>query len=213
MELKNILVIMLSYLLGCFNSGYYYIRYFYKQDIRTVGTNVTGAMNVSRIAGKKGFVITFLGDALKGILVVVVCRLLRLEDTITMLSILMVLLGHILPFQLKFHGGKGLSTAFGAFFVLDPFLILLLLATCAVLLPFLRRYTITSLFALMILPLELFIFDYSSISVFFFLLYMLLLVFACRSNLKDYIRTRAYQGKSGKSEKENQKGNGYRGGV
>lgn len=212
MELKNILVIMLSYLLGCFNTGYYYIRYFYKQDIRTVGTNVTGALNVSRIAGKKGFVITFLGDALKGILVVVVCRLLRLEDTITMLSILMVLLGHILPFQLKFHGGKGLSTAFGAFLVLDPFIILLLLATCAVLLPFLRRYTITSLFALMILPLELFVFDYSSKTVFFFIVYMLLLVFACRNNLKDYILTRAYQGKSGKREKENQKGK-YRGGV
>jgi glycerol-3-phosphate acyltransferase PlsY len=208
MELKNILVIILSYLLGCFNTGYYYTHYFYKQDIRTVGTNVTGAMNVSRIAGKKGFVITFLGDAFKGSLVVVVCRLLRLDDTITMLSILLVMFGHILPFQLKFHGGKGLSTAFGAFLVLDPFIILLLLATCVVIFPFLRRYTITSLFALMILPLELFIFDYSSKTVFFFLLYMLLLVFACRSNLKDYIRTRAYQGKSGKREKENQKGKG-----
>jgi glycerol-3-phosphate acyltransferase PlsY len=205
MEFVDILIIILSYFLGCFNTGYYYIRFFYKQDIRAVGTNVTGAMNVRRVAGKKGFVITFLGDAFKGILVVLVCRLLRLEDTITMISILSVILGHIFPFQLKFHGGKGLSTAFGAFLVLDPILLLFLLATCAVLLPFLRHYTVTSLFALMLLPLELFIADYPLQKVYFFIIYMLVLVFACRSNLVDYIRTRAYQGKGTRREKENEK--------
>jgi glycerol-3-phosphate acyltransferase PlsY len=122
-----------------------------------------------------------------------------------MISILSVILGHIFPFQLKFHGGKGLSTAFGAFLVLDPILLLFLLATCAVLLPFLRHYTVTSLFALMLLPLELFIADYPLQKVYFFIIYMLVLVFACRSNLVDYIRTRAYQGKGTRREKENEK--------
>jgi len=172
MELMDIVLILLSYLLGCFNTGFYYTRYFYKQDIRAVGTNVTGAMNVSRVAGKKGFVITFLGDALKGAFVVVLCRLLKLSDITILLSILLVIMGHIFPFQLKFRGGKGLST----------------------LIPFIRRYTVTSLFALMLLPLELFIADYPWKMIGFILLYVILLIFACRDNLKDYVRTRAYEG-------------------
>ncbi|MDF2942158.1 MAG: glycerol-3-phosphate acyltransferase [Herbinix sp.] len=195
MEYVDILIIIFSYLLGCINTGYYYTSFFYKQDIRAVGTNVTGAMNVSRIAGKKGFVITFLGDALKGALVVIICRLLQLKDITVMFCILMVILGHIFPLQLKFHGGKGLSTAVGAFLVLDPLLIIFLLITCAALLPFIRRYTVTSLFALMLLPLELFIDDYSWLTIGFIFLYMLILVFACRDNLKDYLQSRAYQGK------------------
>lgn len=196
MELKDILIIILSYFLGCFNTGYYYTRFFYKKDIRTVGTFVTGATNVSKLAGKKGFIITFLGDAFKGALVVLLCRLFELSDIITMICILLVIIGHIFPFQLKFRGGKGISTLTGAFLIFDPMLIVFILITCAVLLPFLRRYTVTSLFALMLLPFELFIADYPWKVICFMLLYMLVIVYACRSNLEDFINKRAYQGKT-----------------
>jgi hypothetical protein len=57
----------------------------------------------------------------------------------------------------------------------------------------------------MLLPLELFIADYPWQKVYFYIIYMLVLVFACRSNLVDYIRTRAYQGKGTRREKENEK--------
>lgn len=205
MELKDILIIFLSYLLGCFNTGYYYTRFFYKKDIRMIGTNVTGATNVSKLAGKKGFIITFIGDALKGAFAVILCGLFRLSDTITMLSILMVIIGHIFPFQLKFRGGKGISTVTGAFLMFHPMLMVFLLVTCGVLLPFLRRYTVTSLFALMLLPLELFIADYPSEMIGFIILYALVIVYACRSNIRDFINIRAYQGRAKNTDKRNRK--------
>jgi len=46
----------------------------------------------------------------------------------------------------------------------------------------------------MLLPLELFIADYPWKMIGFILLYVILLIFACRDNLKDYVRTRAYEG-------------------
>lgn len=193
MWLKGI-VLLLSYLLGCFNTGYYYIRAIYKEDVRTVGTKVTGAYNVSRVAGKRGFLITFLGDALKGGLAVLLCRLLDMNDTIILLAILSVIAGHILPIQLKFRGGKGLSTAFGAFLAYHPLWILFWILTCVILLPLVRRYTITCLFALMLLPLELFIADYSMNMILFVVIYALLILYACKDNMKEYIQSQAYQG-------------------
>lgn len=201
MWIKGIILI-LSYLLGCFNTGYYYIQLAYKQDVRTVGTNVTGAYNVSRIGGKKGFIITFLGDALKGAIPVVLCRLLYLDDTIIMLSILAVLLGHIFPFQLNFKGGKGLSTAVGAFFAFQPLWVLYWIMLCIVLLPIIRRYTITCLFALVLLPVALFIGDYTLQMILFIVLYAIIIFIACRDNLMDYLKVRAYQGMKNKDEEQ-----------
>lgn len=191
----DILIILLSYLLGCINTGYYYTRIFYKKDIRTVGTNVTGATNVGRIAGNKGFVITFAGDTLKGALVVFICRRLELSELTLLISILAVVAGHILPFQLKLHGGKGIATLFGALLAFEPILILYLGITCVVVFLFIRRFTITSLVALLLLPLELFVADYSLLLVFFSLLFAVLIIFACRTNVQEYIKVRAYQGK------------------
>ncbi len=194
MNIQNIIIIILSYGLGCFNTGYYYIRFFYRQDIREVGTNVTGAYNVSRLGGRRGFIITFLGDALKGALIITLCRILEVENIITLISMLLVIAGHIFPFQLRFKGGKGLSTAFGAFLAFYPVLILFWLGTSLILLPLVRRYTVTCLFALMLLPLEIFIAGSSLVTVLFFVLYAALIGFACRDNIKEYITLRAYEG-------------------
>jgi len=193
MWLRGILII-LSYLIGCFNTGYYYVRFVYKTDVRSVGSSVTGAYNVSKIGGKMGFVITFVGDALKGTFVVLLCHLLKLEDSITMTCILMVILGHIVPFQLKFRGGKGLSTAFGALIAFHPLWIIYWIIIAILLLPLIRRYTISCLFALLLLPLAVFIENYSMKMVVFMLLYAVVISIACRDNLKDYLNTRAYNG-------------------
>lgn len=200
MDFKDIAAIIVSYLIGCFNTGYYYVRLFHREDIREIGTKVTGAYNVSRIAGKKGFIITFLGDALKGALVVFLCRILKLEDPVMLLCILMVLLGHIFPFQLRFQGGRGLSTAFGAFLAFHPVVILYWLITSIICFMLIRRYTVTCLSALILLPVELFILDYPPVVILFFLLYMLTIIYACRDNLKDFLKERAYQGRRRKGE-------------
>ncbi len=192
---RDYILIVVSYLIGCFNTGYYFSKLFYHQDIRAIGTGVTGALNVSRLAGKKGFIITFLGDTLKGMLVVLLCRAFRTQDWVVLTCILMVLIGHVFPFQLKFHGGKGMSTIFGALLVYHPIMILMLFGTCLLLFPFVRRYTVTSLFAILIFPLELFFADFSLRQVYFSLGYAIVIIYACRSNVKEYIKTKALEGK------------------
>lgn len=194
MVLIKILILLLSYLIGCFNTGYYYTRLFYKQDIREIGTKVTGAFNVSRLTGKRGFIITFLGDAVKGAIVVFLCRWLKYDDTMVLLSIFCVLSGHIFPFQLRFRGGKGFSTAFGAFLAFQPVFILSWAITAGILRLVISSYTISVLFALTLLPLELFVADYSTTVVLFVILDALLILYACRDNLKEFINKRAFQG-------------------
>jgi glycerol-3-phosphate acyltransferase PlsY len=186
MEIKSAAAIIFSYLLGCFNTGYYYTRLFYQKDIRSVGTNVTGATNVGRVAGKKGFVITFLGDAGKGAFAVILGRLLGLGELTVLLSVLMVIAGHIFPLQLKFKGGKGISTLIGAFITYNPILVLFLLATCIVIYPFVRQYTVTSLFALCLFPIELFIAGFAWWKIIIFALCSIIILYACRNNLRDY---------------------------
>lgn len=187
MRLTSYLLIMISYIIGCFNTGYYYTRFFYQKDVRSFGTNVTGATNVSRVAGKKGFAVTFLGDSLKGALIVFICRLIRLSEITTLWCILAVIAGHIFPFQLRFRGGKGISTMFGAFLAYDPLLILYLLITCVIIYPFVRRFTITSLFAMILLPLELLLMDREEKEIIPVLFCMLVIIYACRGNLKEFL--------------------------
>lgn len=192
---KTVILLMGSYLLGCINTGYYYSLLVYRKDIREVGTGVTGAMNVSRLAGKKGFILTFLGDALKGLLVPLLCRSIQAEEWVLLLCMLMVLIGHILPVQLHFRGGKGLSTLFGALLGFHPVFVFYLFLTCAVIFPFVRRYTISSLYALLIFPLELFLLDYSYPVIGFSAACSGLILLACRSNIKEYLKDKAYNKK------------------
>lgn len=176
-----------SYLIGCFNTGYYYIKLFYKEDIRKTGTKVTGAANVNRIAGRKGFIITFLGDTLKGVLVVVLCRIFHLSEMITLFCILFVLAGHIFPVQLHFHGGKGISTFMGTLLVFDPIFVVFLIISYAVIYPFVKRSTITSLFAFILFPFELLLTGYHWKLILFACFYSIIILYACRSNMKDYL--------------------------
>ena len=193
MLIKTLIAVLISYLLGCFNTGYYYTKLIYKKDIREVGTKVTGATNVGRLAGRWGFVITFIGDGVKGAIAVLLARGLGLLPWATLLVILMVLLGHIFPIQLRFQGGKGMSTIFGALLAYQPIFIVMLFFTCLLIYPFVRRYTITALFALFLFPLELFFADYSFSTILFGVAYAVLIIYACRSNVKDYLKDKAYQ--------------------
>ncbi len=202
---RDYILIVICYLLGCFNTGYYFSKLFYHKDIREIGAGVTGAMNVSRLAGRKGFIITFLGDALKGALAVLLCRVFHTQDWVVLSCIFMVLLGHVFPFQLRFRGGKGMSTIFGALLTYQPLLILMLFGTCLLLYPFVRRYTVTSLFAILVFPLELFFADFSLLLVYFSLGYAVIIIFACRSNVKEYIQTKALEGSIPKKENKKNK--------
>ncbi len=114
----------LAYGLGCFNTGYYLVRWRLGRDLRAEGSGSTGARNVGRLLGRWGFFLTALGDVLKGILAVGVPRLAGASPLVLALCVLAATLGHTHPAQLGFRGGKGVATALAGLLVVDPWYVL-----------------------------------------------------------------------------------------
>ena len=69
------LVAVIGYLLGSINTAVILSKIVYKQDIRTQGSGNAGMTNMNRVYGKKAALFTFLGDFCKGIIAVVIGKL------------------------------------------------------------------------------------------------------------------------------------------
>jgi len=149
----TLLIISFSYLLGCFTTGYYLVRLLTGRDIRDLASGNPGSRNVGRLLGAKGFILTFIGDAGKGLLVVYLTQRLGGGQLPATAALTAVTAGHIWPLQMRFRGGKGLATFAGGLLLLYPQLLLLGLALCALLFPLLRGMTRTGLVALASTPL------------------------------------------------------------
>ena len=128
--LKWILVLVVSYLLGCIQTGVI-ISGAQHVDIRAHGSKSTGTTNVFRVLGAKASLVTFVGDVLKGVLACLL-GLWLLGNTGASLAGIAVVLGHMYPVFYKFNGGKGVATSLGTSLVLNPLLGLILLAVSAV---------------------------------------------------------------------------------
>ena len=183
-------VITVSYLLGCFTTGYYLVRLLTGQDIRNTSSGNVGSRNVGRLLGARGFVITLVGDAGKGLLAVWLARQLDPAPWLASAALLAVVVGHIWPLQLRFRGGKGFATFAGGMILLKPLLLLSGLALCAVLYPCVRRTTKTGLIALASSPLFLALERIRGRSALLssetgiYCLLVLLLLYAHRSNIR-----------------------------
>ena len=91
-------------------------------DVRTVGSKNIGATNVFRTVGKKWGLLAFFCDVMKGLVPTLVAKMLYAE-TMPVMPILVGILcvvGHMLTPYMKFRGGKGVATAFGALIALMP---------------------------------------------------------------------------------------------
>jgi glycerol-3-phosphate acyltransferase PlsY len=142
-----------AYLLGCFTTGFYLVRWRTGQDIRTLGSGNAGARNVGRLLGWPAFLLTLAGDFLKGSLAVGAARVLTDEPQLLQIALLAVVAGHIWPFQLRFHGGKGVATALGALVLYDFLLALAFAVVFAIAWALCRKTMLPALLAFASLPL------------------------------------------------------------
>ena len=139
MEFTNLATVLLySYALGCICSAYYSVILFGGTDIRTLYSGTVGARNAGRILGKKGFVITFIGDFLKTVFALgTTIYLFKSEANLSILllsSSIAVMLGHLFPIQLKFKGGKGVVVFTGIIFMINYWVLLISLSVLFLLL-------------------------------------------------------------------------------
>jgi glycerol-3-phosphate acyltransferase PlsY len=103
----------LSYLIGSFSTAIITCKIMGIEDPRKTGSNNPGATNVLRHGGKKAAIITLFGDALKGLIPVLVANQFHADDLTISFVGLFALIGHIFPVYYDFKGGKGVATYYG----------------------------------------------------------------------------------------------------
>lgn len=109
----TLLMTIVAYLLGSLSAAIIVSRYLGMSDPRTYGSGNPGASNVLRSGRKDAAALTLLGDALKGLLAVLLARLVSDNDTTVAFAAIAVVLGHMYPVFFDFKGGKGVATALG----------------------------------------------------------------------------------------------------
>ena len=113
-------VLLGAYLIGSLSSAVVLCKIAGLPDPRTQGSGNPGATNVLRFGGKKLAVTVLIIDVLKGVIPVVIGRLLGFETDMLAAIALLAFLGHLYPVFFQFKGGKGVATAAGVFLALDP---------------------------------------------------------------------------------------------
>ena len=119
-----------AFLIGSIPFGYLIGKAYFRTDIRTQGSGNIGAMNALRTLGTGGAIAVLLLDALKGFIpTLFVLWLFRGhldfdplpagQEIFASLAAAGAVLGHCYSPWLRFRGGKGVATSFGAIFALS----------------------------------------------------------------------------------------------
>jgi len=156
MNTNLVLAVVAAYLIGSLSFAVITSRLMGLADPRTYGSGNPGATNVLRSGSKAAALITLLFDALKGYLPVLAVYLwgqpLGLGVDAAVLVGLAAFVGHLWPVFFKFEGGKGVATAAGVLFALNPLLGVATLASFALIVAFSRFVSLASMVAAAFAP-------------------------------------------------------------
>lgn len=111
--------LVLGYVMGNFQTSILISRKKFHEDIRSVGSGNAGSTNMIRVFGFAYGAFTFAGDFVKGLLAVVLGRLIA-GDLGGYLCGLGAVVGHCYPVFFGFRGGKGVAATFGMAWVVSP---------------------------------------------------------------------------------------------
>lgn len=131
MEPKDIILIILfllsSYLIGAIPFGLVIGKLVKKTDIRKAGSKNIGATNAVRVLGLKLGACVFLMDVLKGLLIMIIVKILINTGTWENGSKFFIgyyglaaVIGHCFSIYIKFSGGKAIATSIGVVLFLTP---------------------------------------------------------------------------------------------
>lgn len=123
----NLALYLAAYLIAAIPFGYILAKVFAGVDVRKEGSGNIGATNVLRVVkakaphlAKKLTIATFVLDAIKGVVVLLVAMALGADDNILWTLAVLSVLGHCFSPFLGFEGGKGVATGFGVLLVMLP---------------------------------------------------------------------------------------------
>lgn len=140
-----LLCAIVSYLLGSCNSAIIVVKLLKGEDVRSKGSKNAGLTNTFRCYGAVPALLTLVGDLTKGIIAVILSRLIFKAFNTGFIDIMQLLgtdwqpladghntifvgyisgffaiLGHIFPIYYGFKGGKGVLVASSILLVIDP---------------------------------------------------------------------------------------------
>ena len=139
MPVAVVIGVVAGYLIGGIPFGLMVGRLAGVRDVREYGSGKTGFTNSLRTLGIRWAILVVVGDITKGAAAVLVGQLLLDEPWAAALAGVAAVLGHNYPVYAGFRGGRGVSTAFGAFLAVSPLAALAVLTFSLVIL-YLFRY-------------------------------------------------------------------------
>ncbi len=123
----NIILYLSVYLIAGIPFGYLLAKHFAGVDIKKEGSGNIGATNVLRVVkekdpalAKKLGAITFFLDAIKGVVVILIAKMLGAPESVQWTIAVLAVVGHCFSVFLFFEGGKGVATGFGVLLVMMP---------------------------------------------------------------------------------------------
>lgn len=158
--MKEVLVVLLCYLIGSIPFSYLFGRIFGKVDVRSRGSGNVGATNVLRTTGVKVALAALAGDLFKGFFAAWLGFQMG-GAAMLVLCPFAAVLGHCYSVFLKFRGGKGVATAAGTILFLMPEVFLILLSLLILIVVLSRYVSLASITAASIFPILVIFFDKS----------------------------------------------------
>ena len=178
------IIVSYSYLLGSIPFGLIYSKIAGLGDIRNIGSGNIGATNVLRTGNKQVAAYTLLSDMTKGSIAVLITN--KFFSEYTLLSFLIVYLGHIFPIWLKFRGGKGVATFIGGILIVNYVLCLIFLITWGVVAKVFKFSSLSAIVGFVVTLLTAFVlYDQNlSLLMFFFTVFS---IYTHRDNIKRIV--------------------------
>lgn len=180
--------ILAAYLIGSIPTGYILVKLTKGIDIRTIGSGSTGATNVKRVLGLKGFIITMMLDGLKGIIPTLLVREFIPISFIAPVVAAMIIIGHSKSIFLNFTGGKSVAAGAGTIIGLNPLAGLLTFLVWSTLTYFTKYVSVGSIVALSLAPFWMFLFKAPMSYILYCSIGALYVIYLHRENIKRLLK-------------------------
>lgn len=153
--LSILIAAALGYLFGSINSAIIFVRLLKHEDVRQFGSGNAGLTNTLRCFGKLCALLTLIGDLSKGVIAVILSRIIANALTGGTADLFMIgcfagigaVLGHVFPLYYGFRGGKGVLVGSSIFLALDWRMFLILIGIFALVLAISKYVSLGSIIA------------------------------------------------------------------
>ncbi|MGM0607448.1 MAG: glycerol-3-phosphate 1-O-acyltransferase PlsY [Candidatus Muiribacteriota bacterium] len=188
--------LFINYFSGAIPFSYLIVRLKLKKDIRNLGSGNAGATNTARILGLKYGIIVFMLDFLKGFLLTGITTFIFynyssqsiIQIILYYFSLVVILAGHIFPVYLNFRGGKGAASGLGLLTYLNPLISVITFVLWVIIFYFSKTVSLATIIATILLPLNVFIFDFRVDFLIFITILSLFVVIKHKSNIVRLIK-------------------------